>query len=46
MKRRFLTILTASIILFGAGGFFNDTPSSTETAAVQTQFVELPGNPH
>ncbi|SCC24616.1 hypothetical protein GA0061094_3420 [[Bacillus] enclensis] len=43
MKRRFLTILTASIILLGVTGFANN---SVETAKVQIQSVELPDNPY
>lgn len=45
MKRRFLTILTASIIFLGVSGYAKDT-TSTESAVVPTQFVELPGNAH
>jgi hypothetical protein len=43
MKRRFLTFLTASIILLGVTGFA-DRP--VETAKVQIQKVELPDNPY
>jgi hypothetical protein len=43
MKKRFLTILTASILLLGVSGFATNT---TESAAFQIQKTELPGNPH
>jgi hypothetical protein len=43
MKRRFLTILTASIILLGVTGFTNN---SVEAAQFQIQKVELPDNPY
>ena len=39
MKRRFLTILTASVLLFGIAGLANN---DTDTANVQIQTVELP----
>jgi hypothetical protein len=39
MKRRFLTILTASVLLLGVAGFANST---VETASVQIQKTELP----
>jgi peptidoglycan hydrolase CwlO-like protein len=39
MKRRFLTILTASVLLLGVAGFAN---SNAETASVQIQKTELP----
>ncbi|MCR8850572.1 hypothetical protein NQ095_19305 [Rossellomorea sp. SC111] len=39
MKRRFLTILTASVLLFGIAGL---ATNDTETANVQIQKVELP----
>ncbi|MGD6959180.1 hypothetical protein ACQCWA_16085 [Rossellomorea aquimaris] len=39
MKRRFLTILTASVLLFGVAGLANN---HTETASVQIQNTELP----
>jgi hypothetical protein len=41
MKRRFLTILTASIILLGVTGIAN-TP--VDNASVQIQKSELPDN--
>ncbi|MGR3766088.1 hypothetical protein [Rossellomorea sp. NS-SX7] len=41
MKRRFLTILTASVLLLGVAGFSN---SSVDTASVQIQKAELPTN--
>ncbi|WP_267868079.1 hypothetical protein [Rossellomorea vietnamensis] len=41
MKKQFLTILTASIILLGFTGFAN---KPSETANVQIQKVELPDN--
>ncbi|WP_276607980.1 hypothetical protein [Bacillus sp. BHET2] len=43
MKRRFLTILTASVLLFGIAGLANN---DTETANVQIQKVELPTTQH
>ncbi|MBW3110313.1 hypothetical protein KYJ26_00455 [Bacillus sp. MCCB 382] len=45
MKKRFLTILTASVLLFGIAGLANN---DTETAAanVQIQQVELPTTQH
>jgi hypothetical protein len=39
MKRRFLTILTASVLLLGVAGFANNP---VDTASVQIQKVELP----
>jgi hypothetical protein len=41
MKRRFLTILTASIILLGVTGFAN---KPVDTASVQMMKAELPDN--
>ncbi|MEG9296045.1 hypothetical protein V6B33_06270 [Mangrovibacillus sp. Mu-81] len=41
MKRRFLTVLTASVLLLGVAGF---ATSNKETASVQIQKVELPTN--
>jgi hypothetical protein len=41
MKRRFLTILTASVLLLGVAGFTNN---QAETANVQIQKAELPTN--
>ncbi|WP_263621447.1 hypothetical protein [Rossellomorea aquimaris] len=43
MKRRFLTILTASIILLGVTGFSNNP---VESASFQIQKAELPDNPY
>ena len=45
MKRRFLTILTASVLLFGIAGLVNNQ-NQTETARVQIQKVELPTTPY
>jgi hypothetical protein len=39
MKRRFLTILTASVLLLGVAGLAND---HVETASVKIQKTELP----
>jgi hypothetical protein len=39
MKKRFLTILTASVLLLGVAGFANN---HVETASVQIQKTELP----
>jgi hypothetical protein len=41
MKRRFLTILTASLILLGVTGF---AYNPVDTASVQIQKSELPTN--
>ncbi|WP_257141127.1 hypothetical protein [Bacillus sp. AFS015802] len=39
MKKSFLTIITASVLLFGIAGLANN---DTETANAQIQKVELP----
>ncbi|MDT9026799.1 hypothetical protein [Rossellomorea yichunensis] len=43
MKRRFLTVFTASILLLSVYGF---ATGSNEIAGGQIQQTELPGNPH
>ncbi|WP_226675638.1 hypothetical protein [Rossellomorea aquimaris] len=45
MKRRFLTILTASVLLLGVAGLANNVDHS-ETASVKMQKVELPTTPY